>query len=75
MGDHSLVPLDGKEDESSFLPEYLELLENGTPEPIWLDDVGSIIVEEAMAYFKGDKEAGEAAAVIQSRVQVYLDEL
>lgn len=75
MGDHSLVPLDGKKDGSSFLPEYLELLENGTPEPIWLDDVGSIIVEEAMAYFNGDKEAEEAATVIQNRVQLYLDEL
>ena len=34
----------------------------------------SIILEEAAAYFKSDKRADEVAQIIQSRVQIYLNE-
>lgn len=33
-----------------------------------------IILEEASAYFSGQKSAGDVAAVIQNRVQLYLNE-
>ena len=34
----------------------------------------AIIQEEAAAYFAGDKDVRETARIIDSRVQVYLDE-
>ena len=37
-------------------------------------DIMKIIDEEAQAYFQGQKSAGQVAAVIQSRVQLYLQE-
>ena len=37
-------------------------------------DVINIIIEEAGAYFSGQKSAKEVAEIIQNRVQNYLDE-
>lgn len=37
-------------------------------------DVFDIIEDEAAVFFAGDETAAEAAEVIQSRVQIYLDE-
>ncbi len=36
--------------------------------------MGGIILEEAEAYFRGDKTADEAAEIIQKRIQLYLEE-
>lgn len=74
-GDGSYVPLAGKTDGSSYLPEYLEVLEKGAPDPTWLEGMGMIVAEESLAYFNGDKTAEEAAKVIQNRVQLFLDTL
>lgn len=38
------------------------------------DDVLNILNEEAAAYFSGQKTAKEVAAIIQSRVQIYVNE-
>ena len=38
------------------------------------DTVTQIITEEAQAYFEGQKTAQEVAGIIQSRVQIYVDE-
>lgn len=38
------------------------------------EEVMNIVDEEAAAFFAGDKTAQEAAEIIQSRVQLYLDE-
>lgn len=38
------------------------------------DRVNSIIVEESMAYFRGDKSVEETAGTIQNRVKLYLEE-
>ncbi len=38
------------------------------------DTVLQIITEEAQAYFEGQKTAQEVAGIIQSRVQIYVDE-
>lgn len=66
--------IDGKPDGTSYLPEYLELMDScrlpsGVTEPI-----KDIIMEEAGAFFAGDKDARTVADIIQSRVQLYLDE-
>ena len=34
----------------------------------------NIIVEEAGAYFSGDKELDQVVKIIENRVQLYLDE-
>ena len=39
------------------------------------DAVASIIYEEAAAYFSGQKTAAEVADIIQSRVQIYVNEI
>ena len=39
------------------------------------DAVASIINEEAAAYFSGQKSAAEVADIIQSRVQIYVNEI
>ena len=37
-------------------------------------DVQNIIMEESEAYFSGQKSAEDVAKIIQSRVQIYVDE-
>jgi ABC-type glycerol-3-phosphate transport system substrate-binding protein len=67
------INLAGRPDGSSFLPEYMEIMEKGvaypSDGPIW-----RIVSEEAGAYFAGDKSAEEAAEIIQRRVWLYLNE-
>lgn len=72
--DRAVIPLDGKPDGSSYLPEYLEILEKAEYMSNMADDLEMMVIEEAGAFFSGDKSAEEAARVIQSRVWVYLNE-
>ena len=73
-GDKSVIVLMGKQDGSSFLPEFLEAAGNALPYETELDIIRNIVREEADAYFAGSKELQETTKVIQSRVQLYLDE-
>ena len=66
--------LASKPDGSSFLPEYLEVLENAAPLPTWREQIEGVVLEESQAYFKGDKTAEDVASIIQNRVQLFLDE-
>ncbi len=75
MGEREVIPLTGREDGTSYLPEYLELMEQCIPRKTEWNTVRSIVMEEAAAFFAGDKSAHEAAGIIQNRVQLYLDEL
>ena len=68
------TPLTGRPDGSSFLPEYMEIMEGGEPDPWAYKYIRRIISEEAGAYFAGDKSAEEAAEIIQRRVWLYLNE-
>lgn len=70
---HSIIPLEGRADESSYLDEYLTLMEEGAVLCTEYE-IQNIILEEAAVYFSGDKSEQEAANVIQKRVQNYLDE-
>ena len=38
------------------------------------EEIGNIISEEAKAYFEGQKSAKDVADVVQSRVQIYVNE-
>ena len=73
-GEKSIIELEGKPDGSSYLQEYVELLDTGVPETWMMTELRSIIMEEAAAFFNGDKSAKDAAALIQNKVQLYLDE-
>ncbi|HKM04462.1 MAG TPA: extracellular solute-binding protein [Lachnospiraceae bacterium] len=41
---------------------------------VYDEDLTNIIVEEAASYFSGQKSAADVAAIIQSRVQIYISE-
>ncbi len=60
------------------LPEDIdkvrELISLARPAPGYHEVVMDIILEEAAGYFAGDKDAKDVAALIQNRVQLYLDE-
>lgn len=73
LGENAVTPLGGRPDGSSFLPEYMEILEKGTSSlPFGTAEL--IIVEEAAVYFAGDRTSKETAEIIQNRVQLYLNE-
>lgn len=59
------------EEEADLLRE---MIENAQPINSMDNEILSIITEEADSYFSGDKSAADAAAVIQSRVQIYVNE-
>ena len=54
--------------------EYREFLEDARPLPIRTAPLLDIIVEEAEYYFDGTKSIEEVSAIIQNRVQLYMDE-
>lgn len=69
------MTLAAKPDGNSWLEDYLAFIDTCEPEPRWhYTLVGVIISEEVQPYFAGDKSAEEVAKIIQSRVQLYLDE-
>ena len=63
-----------KEDGSTILEGYIALLESCVPYPGTYETIESIVWEEAAAYVSGDKSAAEVARIVDSRVQLYLDE-
>ncbi len=67
-------PLPAKEDGSSYLEEYLELLESAVPLSSDSDDILNLVMEEADGYFYSDKNIDSVVDSIQKRVQLYLDE-
>lgn len=64
-----------KPDGTSWLEEYLAFIDTCEPMSNWrYTPVGTILSEELQPYFAGDKSAKEVAGIIQSRVQLYLEE-
>lgn len=63
-----------REDGSTYLNVYKELLENSVPRPESYNDITDIVWEEAQSYIAGDKPAKDVANTIDKRIQVYLDE-
>lgn len=51
-----------------------ELIENSTGTICYDTSIYAIIEEETAAFFEGSKSVDDAAAVIQSRIQMYVDE-
>lgn len=65
--------------EETFLDDeqinqFWWLLDKAIPEPSRAEELRSLVEEELEPYFNGDRSAEEVAAVLDSRVQLYLDE-
>jgi len=56
------------------LDRHKELLKYSTLDSLSAQTVRKIILEESQAYFKGDKGLEDTCKIIQSRVQLYLNE-
>lgn len=67
-------PLQVREDGTTVLHDYKAFLENCVPAPATNVLLENIVWEEAEAFLEGDKPAREVARIINSRVQMYLDE-
>ncbi len=70
---HAYVLLVGREDGASYVDEYIEIMEKGVPESIEYE-IQDILLEETAPFFEDAKTAADVAAIIQSRVQILLDE-
>lgn len=56
------------------IEQFLRILDNAVPAVFRSDDIWSMVEEELQPYFSGARSAEEAAAALDSRVQLYLDE-
>ena len=76
-------------DETYWLVDHEETIEPLTKEEVaklkdfvvnveglysWDEELNSIVDEETQPYFEGQKSASEVAAIIQSRLQIYINE-
>ncbi len=66
--------LEEKEDGSTYAEEYAEFLDNCVSRPMKYMDVWNMIMEEAEKYLEGNQSLEEVCRIIQSRVQLYLQE-
>lgn len=72
IGDTEIVISPMTDDEIQTVLNYLDTVNQiGN----YNDSVRNIIFEEAAAYFSGQKTAAEVADIIQSRVQIYVNEI
>jgi len=74
MGEGRYQLLAGKPDGTSYVEEYIAFLDSCVPEPSEDSVIANIVLEEAAPYFAGDKDMDTVISIIQSRVQLYLDE-
>lgn len=74
------VLMEAKEDENAvpcnqeIVDQFYEILENATFRTAVSDQIMNIIMEEAEAFFAGDKTAEDTAHIIQSRVGLMIAE-
>lgn len=74
QSESGVIPLEGKEDGSSYVKEYIELAESCIPQKDEYEQIDSIVIEEVQAFFNGQKTAKQVAEIIQSRVTIFLEE-
>lgn len=73
-GNKRYTIVESKPDGTSWLEEYLECMDNCVPRPVGSGDVLKIINEEITYFFNGARDMDQTIDVLQSRVQLYLDE-
>lgn len=71
IGDEQIILDPLSDEEAASLLAYIESV---TVSQYYDESLLNIIKEETEAFFKGDKSAAEAAEIIQSRAQVYINE-
>ncbi len=54
--------------------KFVSLVEGINKRSYYNEDVQNIVLEEAAAFFEGQKSAKDVAGIIQSRVQIYVNE-
>lgn len=74
LGGGVYFPLACKKDGTAFLEEYFELIESSEASPDHVSRVKDIIFEEAEQYFEEQYSLDKVIGIIESRVQLYLDE-
>lgn len=73
-GEGTYLLLSAKPDGTSYVEEYIAFMDSGILMPPENSAIASIILEETAPYFSGDKDIDTVIGIIQSRVQLYLDE-
>ncbi len=72
-GEKILVP--EQKDYTTFLTEYMDLIESAVPRKIYdNEDLYDILIEEAESYFEYDKDVKEVTKAIQNRMELYFRE-
>ena len=71
MGNHTFEIFPPTQED---VDAFMDLIDNARGSINYDQFIYGIIEEEAGAFFDGGKSAQDAAAVIQSRIQTYLDE-
>lgn len=74
MGEGVYLMMECKPDGSSYVEDYIAFMDSCVLPPSRDDTITSIVLEEVPAYFAGDKDLDAVVAIIQNRVQLYLDE-
>ncbi|MBD5529894.1 MAG: extracellular solute-binding protein [Lachnospiraceae bacterium] len=74
MGEGIYEILPSKPDGTSYVEEYIAFMDSCILSPIKDARVASIVLEEVEPYFAGDKDMDTVIGIIQSRVQMYLNE-
>ena len=74
MGEGQYLILDGRPDGTSYAEDYIAFLDSCVPPPSDDGVIANIVLEETAPYFAGDKDMDTVIGIIQSRVQLYLDE-
>ncbi len=67
------IELDGRADGTSYVDEYVALMDGGVPVSLEAE-IMAILSEEIAPFFAGQKSEQEVAKVIQSRIQLMLSE-
>lgn len=74
MGEGVYRILTAKPDGTSYVEDYIAFMDKGTLLPPQDNAIASIVLEETEPYFSGNKDMDTVIGIIQSRVQLYLDE-
>lgn len=74
MGEGVYRSLECKPDGTSYVEDYIEFMDRCILMPPEDSAIATIVIEETQPYFAGDKDMDTVIGIIQSRVQLYLDE-
>lgn len=72
-GTDDWIVLPQKEDGTTYVKEYKELLDSAVPYQEYCP-IFDIVWEESIAFFEGERDALTVTRLIDNRVQLYLDE-